>query len=43
MIKLRTFDNKFSPLRILAKTRNIITLAIIFSRQNKAGSRVRTT
>ena len=28
---------------ILAKTRNRMTLAITFSRQNKARSRVRTT
>ena len=45
MMKLHTFDNLFPPPTndIRAKTRNRMTTAIMFSRQNDAGSRASNT
>ena len=45
MIKLHTFDNLFPPPTndIRAKTRSRMTTAIMFSRQNDAGSRASNT
>ena len=43
LIKLLTFDDLFRHSDILAKTRNRLTTAISFFRQNDAGSHVGNT
>ena len=43
MMKLETADNFFHQYNIFNKTRGRMTTVLTFSRQNDAGSRLRTT